>query len=73
MDAAHEAPGMASSVNIGAFNLGNALGAALGGGVISSGLTYAWIPPAGAVLALLGLVLVVASRAANRELATENA
>lgn len=41
MDAAHEAPGMASSVNIGAFNLGNALGAALGGTVISSGLTYA--------------------------------
>lgn len=73
MDAAHEAPGMASSVNIGAFNLGNALGAALGGGVISSGLNYAWIPPAGAVLALLGLVMVVASRSANRELAAESA
>ncbi|MCC3704455.1 MFS transporter [Rouxiella badensis] len=73
MDAAHEAPGMASSVNIGAFNLGNALGAALGGGVLSSGLTYAWIPPAGAVLALLGLVLVVASRASNREFASESA
>ncbi|EIC86240.1 MFS transporter [Serratia sp. M24T3] len=73
MDAAHEAPGMASSVNIGAFNLGNALGAALGGAVISSGLNFAWIPPAGAVLALLGLVLVVASRSANRELAAESA
>ncbi len=73
MDAAHEAPGMASSVNIGAFNLGNALGAALGGGVLSAGLNYAWIPPAGAVLALVGLVLVVLSRSANTELAAENA
>lgn len=73
MDAAHEAPGMASSVNIGAFNLGNALGAALGGGVISSGLTYAWIAPTGAVLALSGLVLVVASRAVNRGLASQSA
>lgn len=73
MNAAHEAPGMASSVNIGAFNLGNALGAALGGGVLSAGLNYAWIPPAGAVLALLGLVLVVVARATGRELAAENA
>lgn len=73
MDAAHEAPGMASSVNIGAFNLGNALGAALGGGVLSAGLNYAWIPPAGAVLALLGLVMVVAARGTNRELAGESA
>ncbi len=73
MNAAHEAPGMASSVNIGAFNLGNALGAALGGGVLSSGLNYAWIPPAGAVLALLGLVMVALARGANRELAGENA
>ena len=28
MSVAHEAPGLASSVNIGAFNLGNAVGAA---------------------------------------------
>ena len=27
MSVAHEAPGLASSVNIGAFNLGNAVGA----------------------------------------------
>ncbi len=30
MSVAHEAPGLASSVNIGAFNLGNAVGAAAG-------------------------------------------
>ncbi len=32
---AHEAPNLASSLNIGAFNLGNAVGAALGGAVIA--------------------------------------
>lgn len=31
MQAAHDAPALASSVNIGAFNLGNAIGAAFGG------------------------------------------
>src|SRR5690606_37484999 len=37
MQAASEAPGLASSINIGAFNLGNAVGAALGSGVIKIG------------------------------------
>ncbi|WLA61250.1 MFS transporter [Bradyrhizobium diazoefficiens] len=58
MQAASEAPGLASSINVGAFNLGNAVGAAVGGGVISLGLGYAAIPIAGAVLAGAGLALV---------------
>jgi DHA1 family inner membrane transport protein len=58
MAAASEAPGLASSINIGAFNLGNALGAAVGGGVISLGLGYAAVPIAGGVLAAAGLALV---------------
>jgi len=58
MQAAAQAPGLASSVNIGAFNLGNALGAALGGIVISQGLGYAAVPLAGAALAASGLALV---------------
>jgi DHA1 family inner membrane transport protein len=58
MQVAEQAPGLASSVNIGAFNLGNALGAALGGGVLQLGLGYAAVPVAGAVLALLGVGLV---------------
>lgn len=57
MKAASEAPGLASSLNIGAFNLGNALGAAVGGGVISTGLGYAALPVAGAVLAAMGLAV----------------
>ena len=62
MRAAHEAPGLASSINVGAFNLGNALGAALGGGVLSAGFGYAAVPMAGAAVALAAAVLVLAAR-----------
>jgi len=58
MQAASEAPGLASSINVGAFNLGNALGAAVGGGVIGSGFGYAVIPVAGGLLATAGLGIV---------------
>lgn len=64
MQAAEGAPGLASSINIGAFNLGNALGAGLGAGVISLGWGYAAIPVAGGLLALAGLGLVWLGRAA---------
>ena len=59
MRAAVEAPGLASSVNIGAFNLGNAIGAAMGAAVLSAGMGYAAVMYGGAALALLALVLVV--------------
>ncbi|WP_448661198.1 MFS transporter [Sphingomonas sp. CJ20] len=55
MTAAAEAPNLASAVNIGAFNLGNAFGAALGGGVIAAGLGYPAVAMAGAATSLLGL------------------
>lgn len=58
MQAAAQAPGLASSVNVGAFNLGNAVGAVLGGVVIELGLGYMAVPLAGAVLAAGGLSLV---------------
>lgn len=57
MQAAAEAPGLTSSINVGAFNLGNAVGAA-GGGVISLGFGYAAVPVAGGILAAAGLTLV---------------
>lgn len=59
MQAAAEAPGLASSVNVGAFNLGNAVGAALGGAVIGQGLGYEAVAWAGAALAAGGLGLVL--------------
>ncbi|MDU7941517.1 MAG: MFS transporter [Citrobacter freundii] len=58
MRVASEAPGLSSSVNIGAFNLGNALGAAAGGAVISGGLGYSFVPVMGAIVAGLALLLV---------------
>lgn len=70
MRAASGAPGLASSVNVGAFNLGNALGAAAGGAVLSAGLGYAAVPVAGAGLALAALLLVLLGsprRAAGHE------
>jgi len=58
MTAAADAPNLASSVNIGAFNLGNAIGAALGGGVIAAGFGYPVIALAGAGAAAVGLAAV---------------
>lgn len=58
MSVAHEASGLASSVNIGAFNLGNAIGAAAGGAVLSLGLNYTAVSMIGAALAGIGLILV---------------
>lgn len=59
MEAAKDAPNLASAVNIGAFNLGNAIGAALGGAVIKVGLGYPAISLAGAAMAGLGLLMVL--------------
>lgn len=59
MKEAAEAPALASSINVGAFNLGNALGAAVGGGVISLNLGYQAIPIAGGSLAGTGLLIAL--------------
>ena len=58
MSVAKDAPNLASSINIGAFNLGNAAGAALGGAVIAVGLAYPWVSAAGAAMAAAALTLV---------------
>jgi len=75
MAAAADAPNLASSVNIGAFNLGNAFGAALGGGVIASGLGYPVVALAGAATSAIGLVSVLATMRrrprSGRRLATD--
>ncbi|WP_331694161.1 MFS transporter [Pandoraea sputorum] len=66
MRAASEAPGLASSVNVGAFNLGNAVGAAAGGAVISAGYGYTAVPIVGALIAGSGLLLVLLQIAMHR-------
>ena len=64
MSAAADAPNLASAMNIGAFNLGNAIGAALGGAVIASGLGYPAVALAGAGASALGLVALLLARGA---------
>lgn len=63
---ADAAPNLASTLNIAAFNLGNALGAFLGGAVITAGLGLPAVSVAGAALAWLGLAVTVASLALQR-------
>lgn len=64
MEAAADAPNLASAMNVGAFNLGNAIGAALGGGVIGAGLGLPAVSLAGAAMAAaaLGMLLAVGRR-----------
>ncbi|OLP62621.1 MFS transporter [Xaviernesmea oryzae] len=70
MEEAAEAPNLASALNIGAFNLGNAVGAAAGGLVIDAGLGYSAVPLAGAAMAAAGLLfLALLRRRAQRLLA----
>ncbi|QFY60746.1 MFS transporter [Rhizobium grahamii] len=49
------APNLVSTINIGAFNTGNALGAWAGGMVIDAGFEMTRVPLAAALMALLGL------------------
>ena len=64
------APNLVATLNIGAFNLGNALGAWVGGLVISDGLGLQAVPVAAAVLALGA---VIAMRLSIRFAAQANA
>ena len=57
-----QAPNLTSILNIGAFNVGNALGAWTGGLVISAGLGLVAVPLAGAMLACGGFALVLFTR-----------
>ncbi|MGW7068177.1 MFS transporter [Streptomyces sp. NPDC054855] len=66
LDQASGAPTLASAMNIGAFNLGNALSAWLGGLVISAGLGYTAPNWVGAVLAGSALLLAVVSATLER-------
>jgi DHA1 family inner membrane transport protein len=53
------APNLVSTLNIGAFNVGNAVGAWVGGSVIDHGLGLTRVPLAGALLAVLALIAVM--------------
>ncbi|MEY9837867.1 MFS transporter [Streptacidiphilus sp. EB103A] len=69
LDQAAGAPTLASALNIGAFNLGNALAAWAGGLVISAGLGYTAPNWVGAAFAVAALGLAVLSSALERRTA----
>ncbi len=52
-----DAPNLVSTLNISAFNVGNALGAWVGGAVIDKGYGLTSVPVAAAALAVVGLVI----------------
>ncbi|MHA6163739.1 MFS transporter [Pseudomonas sichuanensis] len=67
------APNLVSTLNIGAFNLGNALGAWVGGSVIAHGFGLTRVPLAAAALAVLALIVTLITfnqRGNDAELAT---
>ncbi|MEJ1180484.1 MULTISPECIES: MFS transporter [unclassified Pseudarthrobacter] len=66
MKYADSAPTLASGANIGAFNIGNALGAWLGGITITAGFGYTSPIWAGAGTTLLGLAVMVIAAADGR-------
>ncbi|TCR92213.1 MFS transporter [Rhizobium sp. BK376] len=53
-----DAPNLVSTINIGAFNIGNALGAWVGGTVLNRGYSLSEVPIASAAMAVIGLVFV---------------
>ncbi|MCW1245213.1 MFS transporter [Pseudomonas sp. SAICEU22] len=54
-----DAPNLVSTLNIGAFNIGNALGAWVGGSVIDHGLGLTSVPLAAGALAVLALLVTL--------------
>ncbi|TBW38708.1 MFS transporter [Siculibacillus lacustris] len=64
--AASAAPNLASTLNQGAFNLGNAGGAWIGGAALELGLTYDRLPLVGAALALAAAAIAAGSQVLDR-------
>ncbi len=66
VDMAKGAPNLASTLNQGAFNLGNALGAALGGIVLTAGYGYPSLSAASAIVAFIALLVAVVAYVVQR-------
>jgi DHA1 family inner membrane transport protein len=64
------APSLASSLNIGAFNLGNAFGAWLGGAVIVGGLGLPALTWVGALIPVAALLVAGCAFGLERRAAT---
>lgn len=67
VESADEAPNLAATLNQGAFNVGNASGAWIGGAALTLGIPYQYLPFVGAALALMGLAVAVWSTMLDRK------
>lgn len=66
MDVAREGQSLAAALNHATLNFANALGAWLGGVVLDAGLGYEWCSRVGAILAVAGALVTVASAITSR-------
>ena len=71
VEKARRAPNLASTLNQGAFNLGNALGASLGGVVLAAGYSYRILPLVAALVASLVIALAFLAIRLDRTRATD--
>lgn len=67
VETAAEGPNLAATLNQGAFNMGNAVGAWIGGLALSFGVSYASLPLVGALIAVLALAVALSSYALDRK------
>lgn len=67
VDSAVDAPNLASTLNQGAFNLGNAIGAGIGGLAIDAGLGLRALPLLSAGVAVLAMAVTLLSIALDRQ------
>jgi MFS transporter, DHA1 family, inner membrane transport protein len=67
VEQAAAAPNLASTLNQGAFNLGNATGASLGGMMLTAGLSYRQLPIASAIVTFITFTLALISARLDRK------
>jgi MFS transporter, DHA1 family, inner membrane transport protein len=67
VETADEAPNLAATLNQGAFNVGNASGAWIGGAALTWGVSYENLPIVGSALAVLGLLVALWSLMLDRK------
>jgi DHA1 family inner membrane transport protein len=61
VESASGAPNLAATLNQGAFNMGNAAGAWIGGSALSLGVSYASLPLVGSAIVMMALAVAFAS------------
>jgi DHA1 family inner membrane transport protein len=66
VETASDGPNLAATLNQGAFNIGNAAGAWIGGLALSFGVSYANLPLVGALVAALAFGVAIVSYMLDR-------